>query len=190
MSSLATLTQWLTGEFDNQKQALDQPIWFVHLRLWHLPFPIAIDGYPALFAEQANALFLTNPYRQRVFVLKPTQESDRSEAQFEAQYFGFRQPDRVCGAGQNPDLLKSITLDDLEPLPGCCLKIQFQDDRFTAQAEPGAKCCFQYNGETRQVVLGFEATADRYISHDRGVDPNTGQALWGAVMGAYEFQKL
>jgi hypothetical protein len=186
MSTLATLTQWLTGEFDNQSQALEQSIWFVHLRLWHRPFPIAIDGHPAIFAEQANALYLNNPYRQRVFLLKPAEQSD----QFQAQYFGFHQPDRVRGAGLNPERLNGITLDDLAPLPGCCLNIQFQANRFTATPEPSAKCCFQYNGETRQVILGFEVTADRFLSFDRGVDPNTGQALWGAVVGAYEFQRV
>jgi hypothetical protein len=186
MSTLATLTQWLTGEFDNQAQAFNQPIWFVHLRLWHRPFPIAIDGHPTLFAEQANALYLNNPYRQRVWMLKPTEQP----AQFQAQYFGFRQPDRVRGAGLNPELLKRITLEDLELLPGCCLSIQFQNDCFTASPEPDTKCCFQYNGETRQVVLGFEVSVDRFLSLDRGVDSTTGQALWGAVMGAYEFQKI
>lgn len=186
MSNLATLAQWLTGEFDNQTQALDQPIWFVHLRLWHRPFPIAIDGHPTLFAEQANALYLNNPYRQRVFVLKPGDRSD----QFQAQYFSFQQPDRVRGAGLNPDLLNAVTLEDLELLPGCRLDVQFEGDRFVAKPDPDAKCCFQYNGEIRQVILGFEVSADRFCSFDRGVDPNTGQALWGAVVGAYEFQRL
>jgi hypothetical protein len=33
--TLITLAQWLAGEFENRSQALDQPAWFVHLRLWH-----------------------------------------------------------------------------------------------------------------------------------------------------------
>lgn len=87
-STLKTLAQWLVGEFDNQPQAIDQPIWFVHLRLWHRPLPWRIDGNLALFAEQANALYLHKAYRQRVVVLKPTSDPQ----QFQAQYFGFKQP--------------------------------------------------------------------------------------------------
>lgn len=64
-----------------------------------------------------------------------------------------------------------------------------QAEKFIAQPEPGAKCYFQYQGETRQVILGFTASAERFLSYDRGVAPDTGQSLWGALMGAYEFSK-
>lgn len=40
--TLITLAQWLAGEFENRSQALDQPAWFVHLRLWHRPLPHTI----------------------------------------------------------------------------------------------------------------------------------------------------
>lgn len=183
--SLTTLTQWLAGEFDNKDQALDQPVWFVHLRLWHRPLPFQIDGNPALFAEQANYLYPENAYRQRIVVLKPIAHSQT----LQAQYYAFKQPERYQGAGANPDRLQALSLDQLELLPGCVLNVTQQNDRFKAEPEPNAKCCFQYQGETRQVILGFEVTADRFFSYDRGVDPETGQALWGATMGAYEFHK-
>lgn len=187
-SSLSTLTQWLAGEFDNREQALDQPAWFVQLRLWHRPLPFQIDGNPALFAEQANYLYPDNAYRQRVVVLKPIAHSS-----VQAQYYAFKQPDRVQGAGANPDRLKDLTLSDLELLPGCVLTVTERnidgDRRFKAEPEPDARCYFQYQGETRQVILGFEVSADRFLSYDRGVDPETGKLLWGAMMGAYEFHK-
>ncbi|GAB4376675.1 MAG: chromophore lyase CpcT/CpeT [Elainellaceae cyanobacterium] len=183
--SLITLAHWLAGEFDNQPQALDNPIWFVHLRLWHRPLPFQINGNLALLAEQANILYLDRPYRQRVVVLQPTAMPD----QWRAQYFAFKQPDRVRGAGANPDLLKSLSLDDLELLPGCVLTVTEQATSFKAEPEPGAKCYFQYEEQTRQVVLGFEVSADRFLSYDRGVEVETGKSLWGAIMGAYEFQK-
>ena len=186
MSHIPTLTQWLTGEFDNQSQAKDQPIWFVHLRLWQRLLPMQIEGHPAFFAEQANALYLDSPYRQRVFVLKPSSISDC----LEAQYFAFKQPDRFKGAGANPALLNALSLDDLERLPGCRLTVTYHNGTYKAEPVPDTACCFQYNGETRQVILGFEATADRFLSYDRGIDMTTKQAIWGAVMGAYEFQKI
>jgi len=179
------LAQWLAGEFDNKEQALSQPVWFVHLRLWHRPLPFQIEGNPALFAEQANYLYPENAYRQRVVVLKPIANLQT----LQAQYYAFKQPDRFQGAGANPDRLKDLNLDELELLPGCRLTVTEQNGLFQAEPEPDAKCYFQYEGKTRQVVLGFAASADRFFSYDRGVDPETGQSLWGATMGAYEFHK-
>lgn len=180
-----TLAQWLAGEFDNQAQAQDQPVWFVPLRLWHRPLPFRIEGHLALFCEQSNTLNLEAPYRQRVVILRSLSDPLLGKATYRA----FKQPDRVRGAGANPELLATLTVDDLEELPGCELTIASLADRFKAEPEPDAKCCFQYNGETRQVILGFEAAIDRFWSFDRGVEPETGKLLWGAMMGPYEFQK-
>lgn len=183
--SLLTLAHWLAGEFDNAAQSLEQPIWFVHLRLWHRPLPWQVEGNIALFAEQANALYLDKPYRQRVVVLKPTASPD----QLQAQYYAFKQPDRFSGAGAKPDRLHNLSPDDLDLLPGCILTVTQQVGVFKAAPEPDAKCYFQYEGQRRQVVLGFEASVDRFRSYDRGVNPDTGESLWGAIMGAYEFCK-
>jgi hypothetical protein len=38
-------------------------------------------------------------------------------------------------------------------------------------------------------VLGFEASETQFLSYDRGVDPETGQSLWGAMMGPYRHRK-
>ena len=180
MLDLTLLAHWLAGEFDNYPQAYDQPAWFVSLRLWHRPLPIRIDGDLAIFCEQANSVYLDAPYRQRVLIL-------RSPAQVE--YKAFHQPERFKGAGANPSLLDGLTLSDLEDLPGCWLDLTQQASRYKAEPPPDAKCCFQYNGEMRQVILGFESEATQFWSHDRGVDLTTGKPLWGALMGAYEFQK-
>ena len=181
--SLTALAQLMAGEFDNQPQAMEQPAWFVHLRLWYRPLPMRIEGNLALFAEQANALMRDRPYRQRIAVLKETSDS------VQVQYFAFKQPENFLGAGANPSLLEPLRLDDLEALPGCVLTVAEQAGKFMATPPPGAKCYFQYDGATRQVVLGFEVSAGKFWSYDRGVDPETGQGLWGALMGAYEFQK-
>jgi CpeT/CpcT family (DUF1001) len=194
MSTSEILTQLallMAGEFDNKPQAMEQPSWFVHLRLWYRPLPMRIEGNVALFAEQVNALQRVGaatpqeyrPYRQRVAVLMD------SSGVPQVQYWGFRQPDRFLGAGANPSLLERLSLDDLERLPGCGLIVTQQGDQFKAEPEPDSRCCFQYDGATRQVVLGFEVSPGKFWSYDRGVDPETGKGLWGALMGAYEFQK-
>jgi CpeT/CpcT family (DUF1001) len=181
--NLTALAQLMAGEFDNKPQAMEQPAWFVHLRLWYRPLPIRIGGNLALFAEQANALMRDRPYRQRIAVLM------ESSGSLQVQYLAFKQPEKFLGAGANPNLLEALSLDDLETLPGCVLRVMEQEGKFKAEPEPGAKCYFQYDGATRQVVLGFEVSPGKFWSYDRGVDPETGKGLWGALMGAYEFQK-
>ncbi|MGP1383262.1 MAG: chromophore lyase CpcT/CpeT [Thainema sp.] len=182
---LWTLAQWLAGEFSNQSQALDQPAWFVHLRLWHRPLPQRFANHMALFAEQANVLHLDQPYRQRLMLLKP----DTDPQILQVQYLAFRDPSQFRGAGTNPERLAAITSDDVEHLSGCVLTVRQNNGTFEATMPPEARCCFQYAGQTRQVELGFTATPQEFYSRDRGIDPETGQGLWGAMMGAYQFQR-
>lgn len=191
--TIITLAQWLAGEFDNQAQAHNQPVWFVRLRLWQRPLPQRLQGNVALFLEQANALYPDQPYRQRVVML---QESEPGIV--EAHYWALQQPERFCGAGANLDLLSQLQFSDLEQLPGCVLTVTPGGDdlnrgaaphHFEAHPQPNSRCCFQYQGQTRQVILGFKVSSNQFWSYDRGVDPNTGQGLWGALMGAYEFHK-
>ncbi len=178
-----TLAQWLAGEFINKAQALEQPSWFVHLRLWHRPLPQRLQGNLAIFAEQANVLKLEQAYRQRVLMLQDT------EAGLQGQYFAFKQPDQFKGAGQAPEKLASLTEDDLIHLPGCVVDIAEEGGRFQAQMRPGDRCRFEANGKVGQVVLGFESQATQFLSYDRGVDPTTEKPIWGALMGPYRFSK-
>ncbi len=183
---LTTLAKWLLGEFENATQAREQPTWFVHIHLWHRALPVKIDGQFAIFAEQAPILKLDQPYRQRILVLKPTVRGDR----LIGQYYGFKEPSKFRGAGANPSLLNQFTLEDLVSLPGCALTITERSGKFLAQPEPGVRCLFEYDGKTRQVVLGFEVNESELKSFDHGVDPETGKGLWGALIGPYEYRKL
>lgn len=181
-TTAAQLSAWLTGEFQNQAQAQAQPTWFVHLRLWQRVIPQRIQGQRAIFAEQANALYLDKPYRQRILVIQPEP--------LEIHYWACKHPSQWAGAGVDPNRLDGLGDADLEPLPGCVLTVEYADDCFRATLPETSRCCFQYQGETRQVILGFQVTANRLWSYDRGIDPQTGQGLWGALMGPYDFQRI
>jgi hypothetical protein len=181
--SLHTLATWLAGEYENSAQAIAEPIWFVNLRLWYRPLAHRLEGNLAFFAEQANVLQLDQPYRQRIAVLEADQE------RLAIQYWAFRHPEQFRGAGTAGDRLSQITLADLEALPGCRLTVTVAPSLFRAELEPGSRCCFQYQGKTRQVVLGLEVSPNQLKSFDRGVDPETGDGLWGALMGPYQFIK-
>jgi hypothetical protein len=183
--SLRTVAQWLSGTFENKAQAMEQPAWFVHLQLWHRPLPFRVHGHLAIFAEQANALYPANAYRQRILLLQEAEDT----ASYRVQYYAFRQVEPVVGAGANPDRLCQLTPDDLELLPGCVLHLNLDATSCRAISNPDDRCCFQYAGETRQVVLGFDVGDGWFKSYDRGVDPATGKSVWGAILGPYEFAK-
>jgi hypothetical protein len=185
-SLLTTLTTHLIGEFDNREQAIADPIWYVHLRLWHCRVALFAEDSVTIFAEQANALKLDQPYRQRLLRIQTT---DDVQFPLRVQYYSFKDYAAVKGAGQNPALLQQIAEADIELLPGCILQVAHRNDRFRAMPPVDACCYFSYEGETRQVSLGFEVSPGKFSSYDKGINPDTGAALWGAIMGAYEFTK-
>jgi hypothetical protein len=189
---IKALGQSLAGIFDNQRQAQETPTWFVPTRLWQYPLVQQIDGYYAMFVEQAPLLTPEQPYRQRLMLLSSPNagpNANPNHSDLEIIYRAFRDPAAIAGAAQTPERLASITSEALLELPGCRLRVQHQGDRFIANPPEGAKCCFDYQGKTRQVELGFDLTPDCLYSRDRGVDPDSGKGLWGALMGAYEYRK-
>jgi hypothetical protein len=42
----------------------------------------------------------------------------------------------------------------------------------------------------RQISLGLMAAPEQFWSYDKGIDPQTGRALWGAILGPYQFAKI
>lgn len=88
--NLIALARYLAGEFDNQEQAIAEPAWFVHLRLWQRPVLLFAEDSLTLFAEQANVLGLDRPYRQRLMRL---QEGGNSDALLQVQYYMPKHPD-------------------------------------------------------------------------------------------------
>lgn len=191
MHKLITLAQYLAGVFENREQAIAEPVWYVSLRLWHHPLPMRLFPEPGIsfFAEQANRLKLNQPYRQRIFHL--TQQDQQT---LQAQYYMPKQPQALRGAGQNPEILNHLTPEQLECLPGCRLTITWktliaQQYQFNAIINESDRCCFTYQNQLSQVEIGFTATPNEFLSFDRGIDPNTGTAIWGALMGPYRFTK-
>jgi CpeT/CpcT family (DUF1001) len=190
---LIALAEYMAGEFDNREQAIADPAWYVHLRWWQRPLPVALFPEPsiALFAEQANILKLDQPYRPRILQLR---QSQTAPGLIEAQYYMLNDIEAFKGAGRNPDLLLKLTREQIQLLPGCTLSVAVQNIgpnryRFRASLPVGTRCGFAYGGQNYQVDLGFEATAEEFLSYDKGIDPTTGKAIWGALMGPFRFVK-
>ncbi|WGV26466.1 chromophore lyase CpcT/CpeT [Halotia branconii] len=188
---LTALGEYLTGEFDNQEQALAEPVWYVHLRMWQRPIDLFSEDSITLFAEQANIVNLDSPYRQRIMRLMPGRDSDLP---IQVQYYMLKDPSALSGAGRNPALLKTLAIEQLDLLPGCILTVTPQilapnTYKFAATPPLDACCSFTYLGKSIQVSLGFEATATEFNSYDKGIDPETKKATWGAIIGPYRYIK-
>lgn len=188
---LIALAHYLAGEFDNKEQAFAEPTWYVHLRLWQRPVPLFTEDSFTLFAEQANIMNLDQLYRPRLIRLQERLEPD---GPLQVQYYMPKDPAALSSYSRNPTLLKSLTSEQFDLLPGCLLSVTQQQlaantYHFSAALQPDARCCFTYRGNTQQVSLGFEATAEEFLSYDKGIDSATGKAKWGAILGPFRFHK-
>lgn len=188
---LIALARYLAGEFDNQQQAIAEPAWYVHLRLWLRPVPLFTEDSFTLFAEQASIVNLDKPYRPRILRLCASNTAPNS---LQVQYYMLKDPDGIRGAGRNPERLRSLTTEQIEFLPGCNLSVKQRQVtphfyEFSAFSATGTPCCFSYQGNTYQISLGFEATPEEFRSYDKGIDPATGKATWGALLGPFRFTK-
>lgn len=188
---LIALGTYLAGEFENQQQALAEPAWYVHLHLWKRPIPLFTEDSITLFAEQASVINLDQPYRPRIFRLR---QSDTNSQQLKVEFYMFNDISAVKGAGRNPNLLQQITTEQIEFLPNCSLNIQVEQlaTGYCFETAPisDRPCTFTYQNSTYQVSLGFKVTVKELQTYDKGIDPETGQAIWGALIGAYRFTKV
>jgi len=190
-TELIALTSYLAGEFDNRQQAIAEPAWYVHLRLWQRPVPLFIEDSFTLFAEQASIVNLDQPYRQRLLRLYPDPATPNS---LQVQYYMLKDPVSFRGAGRNPALLRQLTPEQIEFLPSCRLRVKQQQlasnaYEFSTTSATTTPCRFSYQGKNYQVALGFEATKEEFRSYDQGIDLVTGQAIWGALLGPFCFTK-
>lgn len=185
---LQALGKYLAGEFDNQSQALEQPAWFVHLRLWMRPVPIFYQDSITLYAEQASVVNLDKPYRPRILRL-------RERENLEIEYYMFEDITSIAGAGRDRSLLQKITPEQIKFLPDCTLKVKAESTtagnyRFTTTPVTETPCNYTYQGNNYQVFLGLEATPTTLLTYDKGIDPATGKGIWGALLDAYRFNKI
>jgi hypothetical protein len=188
---LLALADYLSGEFDNREQALAEPVWYVHLRLWHRPVALFTEDSITLFAEQANIVNLEKPYRQRIMRLM---EVSNPDASLLVQYYMLKDPTALSGAGRNPALLDNLTANQVDLLPGCVLNVKCrtnpdQSYHFSATPPPETRCYFTYLGNTVEVALSFEASKHEFLSYDKGIDSTTGKPTWGAILGPFRYTK-
>lgn len=180
-TDITTLARWMAADFSNQAQAFENPPFFAHIRVCMRPLPLALLSGVSLFVEQAYDYTLNDPYRVRVVKLVTNGD------QIEIENYLVRDETKFYGASRDLARLATLTADHLEKLPGCNMVVQWTGQGFKGHVEPGKACIVVRKGKTTYLDSEFEIDGDKFISHDRGRDPETDEHVWGSVAGPFEF---
>ena len=178
---ITTLARWMAADFSNQAQAFENPPFFAHIRVCMRPLPLEVLSGISLFVEQAYDYMLNDPYRVRV--LKLLNAGDR----IEIENYTVKQEENFYGASRDLQLLKTLTSDRLEKLPGCNMTVEWAGNSFKGKVEPGKGCIVFRKGQKTYLDSEFEISEERFISLDRGRDLETNEHLWGSVAGPFHF---
>lgn len=180
---LLSLRDAMTGSFSSEAQAAADESYF-NIVLHMKPMWTWRDDGPWLYVEQAVAAAADRPYRQRVYKLEPA-----GDGAWRSRVFTFDNPLDHAGAWESGSPLSELAPEDLQERVGCAVVLAW--DAETGQfvgATTGNGCASELNGAayaTSEVEIG----ADRILSWDRGYDA-TGQQVWGAEKGGYEFLRM
>jgi hypothetical protein len=180
-TDIATLARWMAADFSNQEQAFENPPFFAHIRVCMRPLPLEVLSGVGFFVEQAYDYLLNDPYRVRVLKLVNTGKH------IEIENYSVKEEKKFYGASRNLERLKTLTADDLEKLPGCNMIVEWTGHNFKGTVEPGKGCIVVRKGQKTYLDSDFEIDEDKFISRDRGRDPETDEHIWGSVAGPFYF---
>jgi hypothetical protein len=180
-TDIATLARWMAADFSNQLQAFENPPIFAHIRVCMRPLPVSLLDGVSLFVEQAYDYNLKDPYRVRV--LKLIAAGDH----IAIENYTVKDEQQYYGASRNLELLQRLKVEDLEKLPGCNMIVKWTGNSFEGQVEPGKACMVVRKGKTTYLDSTFEIDGEKFISRDRGRDPETDEHVWGSFGGPFHF---
>lgn len=180
-TDIATLARWMACDFSNQQQAFENPPFFAHIRVCMRPLPVELLGGMSLYLEQAYDYMLNEPYRVRVLKLVPAEDHIKIEN------YAVEGEEQFYGASRQSERLKDLTVGRLKLLPGCTFITHWTGKGFKGEVEPGKGCIVVRKGKTTYLDSFFEIDEHKFVSHDRGRDPETDEHLWGALAGPFEF---
>ena len=180
-TDVAALAKWMAADFSNQAQAFENPPFFAHIRVCMRPLPLDLLSGIGLLVEQAYDYSLNRPYRIRV--LKLITQGDR----IEIENYTVKGEEALYGASRDLARLQTLKLEQLEKLPGCNMQVQWTGHSFEGKVEPGKGCMVFRKDKNTYLDSTFEIDAEKFISHDRGRDPETDEHVWGSIAGPFEF---
>jgi CpeT/CpcT family (DUF1001) len=180
-TDIATLARWMAADFSNQEQAFENPPFFAHIRVCMRPLALEVLSGLSFFVEQAYDYMLNDPYRVRVLKLVNTGSNIAIEN------YTVKNEESFYGASRNLQLLKTLTANDLEKLPGCDMIVEWTGRSFKGKVEPGKGCIVVRKGQQTYLDSEFEIDEEKFISLDRGRDLDNDEHIWGSVAGPFYF---
>lgn len=177
----ATLARWMAADFSNQAQAFENPPFFAHIRVCMRPLPQNLLSGIGLYVEQAYDYMLQEPYRVRVLELLSLEDH------IEIKNYTLKDEQPFYGASREPERLEALGAEQLVALPGCNMIVEWTGQSFKGRVEPGKACMVVRKGQRTYLDSEFEIDSQKFISHDRGRDPQTDEHVWGAVAGPFYF---
>jgi CpeT/CpcT family (DUF1001) len=180
-TDIATLARWMAADFSNQEQAFENPPFFAHIRVCMRPLPPGIVNGIGIFVEQAYDLDLSDPYRVRVLELLAVEDH------IEIKNYNLTDEKAFTGAARDRDRLQALTPDHLVLMPGCNVIVHWTGTSFKGAVQPGKACMVFRKGQETYLDSEFEIDEQKFISQDRGRDPQTDQHVWGSVAGPFQF---
>jgi hypothetical protein len=182
-TDIKSLARWLAADFSNFEQVCANPPFFAHIRVCIRPLsPELLDG-TSLFLEQAYDFALHTPYRLRVFKLAVVDD------RIELYHFSVKDKEKYYGASRDLDRLQTLTIEQLEPMPGCDMDVVWTGNSFQGKIKPGKACIVVRDNKETYLDNSFDVGEEKLISFDRGLDPITDEQVWGSVAGPFEFKR-
>ncbi|HAG81793.1 MAG TPA: chorismate-binding protein [Cyanobacteria bacterium UBA12227] len=183
-TDITTLTRWMAADFSNQAQAFENPPFYAHIRVCMRPLPPSLLNSPSLFLEQAYDIMLNAPYRLRV--LKLVVAGDR----IEIENYKVQNEELFYGASRDLERLQSLKSEQLEKLSGCTFNVEWTGHSFKGAVEPGKACMVVRKDKETYLDSTFEIDDHKFISLDRGRDPQTDEHIWGSIAGPFHFVRV
>ncbi len=180
---LITLAQWMAGDFSNQKQALNQPREFSHIRVFWRPLPFDFFGGIGFYSEQMYDYDLWAPYRQGIhrFV-------DQGD-QIYIENYAIKDSLRYAGAAREQRILKTLTKEMIERRTHCSMVFRRHDQAFHGGVEPGDQCLIERNGCQTYLISDVQVSDGFWSSWDRGMNCATHDRVWGGEYGPMHFER-
>ncbi len=182
-TDIVTLARWMASDFSNQAQAFENPPFFAHIRVCMRPLPVELLGGVSLYLEQAYDIELHVPYRVRVLKLVPVDD------RIDIENYAIENEEQFYGASRDLQKLQELKKAEFKLMPGCTFLTHWTGSSFKGRVEPGKGCMVVRKGKNTYLDSEFEIDGDKFISHDRGRDPETDAHVWGALAGPFEFTR-
>ncbi|MCJ8283652.1 MAG: chromophore lyase CpcT/CpeT [Rivularia sp. ALOHA_DT_140] len=184
-SNALILSRWLAGEYSSIKQTLEHPRINPHIRIFFRPLPYEFFNGIGFYSEQIYDHDPWRPHHQNVQRIISQGDDVRVEN------YALKDPDLHTGAGQDLEILATITPDCIEIRQGCAIIFKLKGDTFVGGVEPGNKCLIpRRDGSMTYLVSEVEVTQNTWVSRDTGYDVETHEKAWGSTTGLLKFDKI